>query len=170
MIKIYFEPSALFKGYFPEEGSEVVEKVISALDGNNLCSFTSIWSLLEIARAFKKRVNLGEIDEKEGENAVIFFFTDIKKLVSEGRLVLLSIDTSLIMKSYKTLWKYNLYAADALHVTTYFENTLDYFFAVDRHFKKFEKIENLKLIDPLTEDGVAKVNELIRKAKNKTNE
>lgn len=167
MIKIYLEPSALFKGYFPEEGSEVVEKIIMALDRRIFCSYTSIWSLLEIVRAFKKRVNLGEIDAKDAESAIIFFFTDIRKLVSEGKMVLLSIDTTLIMKSYEILWRYNLYAADALHVTTYFENTLDYFIAVDRHFKRFRKIKNLKLIDPLTESDIRKINELIKKARSR---
>ncbi len=52
---LYFEPSALFKGYYEEPGSEMVEYALSVLKQGVLVGLTSLWSFGEILRLFEKR-------------------------------------------------------------------------------------------------------------------
>lgn len=152
-MKIYLEASALFKGYYPEEGSDEVDFILEKLDGKEYVGVTSIWSLCEVTRAFRKKVSEKILSDEKARNSVEFFLADLKELEIRRKLLISKIERRIVDLSRRYIWHDNLYCSDAVHVATYFDTKGEYFVAEDKHFLRFSKIKGLKLIDPTTEEG-----------------
>ena len=116
-VLIYFEPSALFKTYIPESGTQNVEWALSIL-GDKVLGVTSRWTLLEIVRGFVKRRNLGEIPSEDLEDIIEFFLRDIEKMLMENKIMIVDVSKKIVDKAIGLIKSHNLYAADAVHVAT----------------------------------------------------
>ncbi|MEX2689958.1 MAG: type II toxin-antitoxin system VapC family toxin [Candidatus Njordarchaeia archaeon] len=145
MIYIYLEPSALFKAYIPEQGSDNIEYILSKL-GVEFTGITSRWTLLEITRGFVKRKNLGELTPKELKEIVAFFLDDINRLLVSRKVKIVDVTKSIIEKSISLILSKNLYAADAIHVQTAVYSGARVMLTDDIHIKRLAKITPLKII------------------------
>jgi len=142
----YLEPSALFKCYWEEEGSENVEWVLAQLDEHNKGE-TSIWTLLEITRGFIKRANLGEISYDEAGDAINFFLADMRDLERKKKIKIVGITKGIVNRALVIMRERNLYAADSMHVATASNTNADAMLVDDRHFEKFYEIEGVKVLN-----------------------
>jgi len=135
-VEIYLESSALWNLYYEEKEAELIEY---CLENINISCSSSQWSLLELQRGIQKRVNQHELGKKEAENLEIFIETDIQRLVKKKELILQPITAKLITKTRENIPKYNLYASDALHLTTAIQNNNKVMIVDDYHFKRLDK-------------------------------
>ena len=145
MKYLYLEPSALFKAYIPEKGSDNVEYVLQLL-GKDIMGITSRWTILEITRGIIKRRNIGELTQKEALQIINFFLDDIKEMVTLRKLSLIDVTRKVIQEALNLIIEYNLYAADAVHV-----KTAEIYGAVaiitdDRHVLKLKNATKISVI------------------------
>jgi len=149
-IELYLESSALWALYYEEQKSEIVEY---SIDKPNIICSSSNWTLLELQRGIQKRFNQKEITEEEAEHLRVFIETDIHRLVNKRKLILQPITEEHIHQARVLIPKYNLYASDALHLTTALLKTSQLLIVDDYHFKRLdEKIkveQNIEVI-PVT--------------------
>jgi len=139
---IYLEASALWTMYYGEPGGD---NVIWLLD--NYECFTSEWSILELSRAISKRYNQKEMTKKEAEALNFFILTDIEKLMRENKLKLIKVTWNLIKKAYHLIFPLNLYASDALHLSTALHYETKIMFVDDFHFTRLkDKIKKPKIL------------------------
>ena len=139
---IYLEASALWTMYYGEPGGD---NVIWLLD--NYECFTSEWSILELSRAISKRYNQKEMTKKEAEALNFFILTDIEKLMRENKLKLIKVTWNLIKKAYHLIFPLNLYASDALHLSTALHYKTKIMFVDDFHFTRLkDKIKKPKIL------------------------
>jgi len=139
---IYLEASALWAMYYGEPGGD---NVIWLLD--NYECYTSEWSILELSRAISKRYNQKEMTKKEAEALNFFILTDIEKLMRENKLKLIKVTWNLIKKAYHLIFPLNLYASDALHLSTALHYKTKIMFVDDFHFTRLkDKIKKPKIL------------------------
>ena len=146
MITLYLEPSALFKAYIPEKGSENIEYVLSNL-GIRFVGLTSRWTILEIIRGFVKRKNLGELTIDELNEIIAFFLDDIDRLATARKLKIVEVTKSIIDKAIDLVASENLYAADAIHVRTAELHKAKAILTDDIHVKRLSKVTPLRIIN-----------------------
>jgi len=160
MIELYLESSALWALYYEEQGSEIVEYSIAT--PNITCS-SSNWTLLELQRGVQKRFNQKEITEEEAEHLRVFIETDIHRLVNNRRLILHPITEKHISQARILIPKYNLYASDAIHLTTALLKASKLLIVDDYHFERLDKKikaeQNLQVIP--TTMNLADFNEIL---------
>ncbi|MFW9917750.1 MAG: type II toxin-antitoxin system VapC family toxin [Candidatus Thorarchaeota archaeon] len=162
MKALYFEPSALFKGYYEEVGSEIVDFALRQLKAEVLVGLTSLWSLGEILRAFRKKVLAKTLPEKAAREAYEYFLADIREFEQDQKITILPITRVDIQALHPYIWNHNLFVSDALHVHSAVKAGATAFLAEDRHFRRFSKIETLKVVDPTVPESQDILQQLIQ--------
>jgi len=145
-MRIYFEASSLFKAYWPDPGSENVEWIMEEILSPQNVGITSSWSLVEITRGFCKRRNLGELSQKEADDAIEFFLNDTRIMTESKKFVITNITEEIISRSIDHIREFNLYAADATHLATAITTTSHILLVDDRHFQRFKQFPAIQLL------------------------
>lgn len=165
-IRIYIEPSALFKAYIPERGSENMETTLSIL-GYKVVGVTSKWTVLEIIRGIMKRKNMGELTDEDASDIIEFFINDIKTMALENKILLEEVSEKIINASIELIRKYNLYASDALHIKTAEKSRAKVILVDDYHFQRIKGTTRIKILNVDTDKEIFEneLNTLISKKK-----
>ncbi len=130
----------LFKA---ETGSDRVIRLVSLIDKNRKWYGTSSrWSLLEVARALRKDGKTKEIVE-----------LDLRELRTH-RITFVPVSDKILSGTEKVIAATDLYAADALHISTYRNVAqrfrLDGFLCEDIHYDRFKEQVPVRSIGDLT--------------------
>ena len=75
MSRYYLDSSAAIKRYQVEQGSEEVNRIVNEQDS---LRFISRLSVVEVQRAFNRRLRTGEISEQELERLRLGFYADLR--------------------------------------------------------------------------------------------
>jgi len=142
-LRLYLEPSVLVKLFKKEPNTEKMIDVVGAIDERrDWFGCTSRWTLLEVARALKKDgkpKELIELNLKELRRHKISFIDPKKMILSDAEQMLTS---------------YNLYASDAVHVSTFRladrDRRLDAMLTDDRHLRRFHGILKALTLDQIS--------------------
>ncbi|MGC9778422.1 MAG: type II toxin-antitoxin system VapC family toxin [Candidatus Heimdallarchaeota archaeon] len=159
-MTLYLDTNVFYHAYCPAENSSVVDWLFNELRPK-FQAITSEWCLIEIFRAFKKQVNLGSIDEKDAQIALDYFLSDVGEMTKQKLLKLVPVTNALIVASRDVIFKYNLYAADALHSITALKSSVKAFITFDSDFKT--NLGPIPILNPSLHDFKAKINDLIIK-------
>lgn len=133
---VYLEASALWNLFYGEPGQNMVEYALKRDDV--LCS-SSVWSHLEIWRGIQKRINIEEISVEEGENLRRFVKLHLDGLVAKKQLIEYDVSRELVEIASDYIARYNLYASDALHLSTAAAKACSMVLVDDYHFTRLEK-------------------------------
>jgi predicted nucleic acid-binding protein len=71
---LFFDTSALVKRYADEQGTQTVDRLIETPE--NTIVITSL-SVIEIASAFRRKYNRGEISEQKRDGLLVSFFVRV---------------------------------------------------------------------------------------------
>jgi len=127
------EPSVLVKLFKIEEGSSKIIDIINAIDTKkDWAGVTSVWSLLEVARALRK-------DGKPRDLIVL----DLKEM-RKHRMTFAEIVDEILQEAEQLVASREIYASDALHAATYRhlrkDCDLDGFLCDDKHFERLRDL------------------------------
>ena len=119
----------LFKA---ESGSDRAIRLVSLIDKkSSWYGISSRWSLLEVARALRKDGKTKEIVE-----------LDLRELRSH-KIAFVSVSDIIISEAEKIIRATDLYAADAVHISTYRSvaqrSRLEGFLCEDVHYNRFKE-------------------------------
>lgn len=140
-MRLYLEPSVLVKLFKSETDSSRMIEIVSRTDMNvGWSSFTSSWSLLEIARALKKDGKPKELIE-----------LDLRELHSH-RIEFKPISREILALAERIVTQHNIYASDSVHAATYLTGAtkLDAFVTDDNHFRRLKELVNPKQIKDIS--------------------
>jgi predicted nucleic acid-binding protein len=136
---MYLDCSALWNYYYQEAGAAIVEHVLQRAD--YACS-SSAWSMLELYRGVKKRLNQNEISIIEAANLRAFIDLHLKHLVLTASFGMLHVSTEIIDRAKELIGTLNLYSADAVHLASALNEGCSHFLVDDYHFTRLHgKIE-----------------------------
>lgn len=145
-MAIYLDTNVFYNAYCPLEEYEPANWILGQFS-SSFKGLTSEWTIIEMFRALKKQVNLGCIQDREAKIALDFFLSEIGEMRKEGVFVLKPVNFSNIIASRNTIFKHNLYATDALYITTALDSKAVLFVTYDNDFKNV--IEDIPVINPL---------------------
>ena len=131
--KVYLESSALWSLYYKETGWDLVEFTIHE---SSLSAIISSWGLLEIERAIQKRLNQEELSRQEARTLRDFIDIDVKQLVFNSQLAVIPVSNEIMEHAKELIPRYNLFAADALHLATAAHQQCSIALVDDYHFKR----------------------------------
>lgn len=151
----YLEPSAMFKSYHPEKGTDVMNYLFENLKTGKVIGVTSYWSLTEILRAFTKLRNLGN---KISDIVIDSTLADIDHFVLYDQIRLIPAGNDLIDRSMEFIRYKNFTTADALHLSTAIDVNVDYLITSD---EKFKKQDYVNVFDPTLDNALDVMMEIL---------
>ena len=130
-MRLYLEPSVLVKLFKREPDGNQMLLIIEAIDQRtSWFACTSIWSVLEVARALKKDGKPKELIE-----------LDLKEL-RRHKITFVKITPAILRGSEQIITSRNIYASDALHAATYQlvsrNKPLDGMLSDDKHYDRLK--------------------------------
>jgi hypothetical protein len=134
-IEVYLESSALWNLYYEQDQSHLVEYCLTK---SNISCASSIWSLLELRRGVQKRLNQQEVNSTEAGDLWMFIQTDLQQLVNKKHLSLHSVTENQINYATELIPQFNLYASDALHLSTALLAQHQLILVDDYHFERLK--------------------------------
>ena len=152
MARYSLDSSAAVKRYQVEAGSAEINRIVTE---QNSVRFISRLSLLEVQRAFNRRLRTGEISEYERERARLGFYIDLRR----QRLRLKEITPIHYRSAVRLIQKYApmqtvplLRSLDALHLAVALHirdrDGLDYFVCTDKDLCDIAEAEQLRVLKP----------------------
>ena len=145
-MSTYLDTNVFYNAYCPVENNELADWVLNQLKPD-LQGITSEWTLIEMFRALKKQVNLGNIEESIAKTVIDFFLSEIGEMVKNEVLKVIPVKSITIMQSRKQVFENNLYAADALHASTAISTKVRSFITFDKDFKG--NLETIHILNPM---------------------
>ena len=147
MSRCFFDSSALVKRYCPEPGTDQVNRLLADSDATH---YISRLAVVEVQRAFARRVRTGEIREPELDRLRNTFYNDIgQRLLQVRRLRDFHYHHAVrLVRKYASLQKTPLLGTlDALHLVSALDlhrnNALDVFVSADRDLCEAAEAEGL---------------------------
>jgi predicted nucleic acid-binding protein len=158
-ILLYFDTSALVTEFHNEIDSDLVSKIITSTNRNDLQIISSIWTINEIIAVMDK------ISQKINEKTGMFELSniDIKKIVStiverirkiinneNAMFNFVYLDHNIIKDSRILTKDFHLSPTDAIHMFTGYAYNCNYFVTHNKYFINqfpFKKYGEMKLID-----------------------
>jgi predicted nucleic acid-binding protein len=159
-MAIYLDTNIFYYAYCPVEKSEEIDWLFAQLKPD-FYAIASEWIIIEMYRALKKQVNQKTIDDAEAQVMIDYFMTDINEMKEKSYLKLIPVTIDLLIKGRIPIFKYNLYAADAIHLMTAKEWKVDAFISFDTDFQRH--LENIKVISPKSEDFKTEIRAISKK-------
>lgn len=132
-IEFYLEASALWNLFYGQPNSNVVEYCVNQ---DKIRCISSVWSQLEIWRGIQKRINQEEITQSEGHDLRQFIQMYLDNLIAKRKLSECEVSRQLVEKGKSFVSRYNLYASDALHLSTALVNDCQVILVDDYHFQR----------------------------------
>ena len=108
MSVYFFDTSALVKRYYHEAGTEQVDTLI---EGDNTIVITSL-SVIEIASAFRRKYNRGELTRDEVDGLLTHFFEEALETFQ-----LLPLEESFLEFSFELILEDDLRTLDSLQLS-----------------------------------------------------
>ncbi|MHA1719412.1 MAG: type II toxin-antitoxin system VapC family toxin [Promethearchaeota archaeon] len=145
-MQLYLDTNIFYHAYCPVEKGSIIDWLFDKFS-TEFQGVTSEWAIVEMFRALKKQVNLGNIEEKDANLTLDFFLVDIGQMVQDEKIILKPVSFKLIMAARELIFTYNLYSADALHGITAIRSNVDAFISTDSDFKNY--LGSIPIINPL---------------------
>lgn len=105
---LFFDTSALVKRYADEQGTQTVDRLIETSE--NTIVITSL-SVIEIASAFRRKYNRGEISEHQRNGLLVSFFEEATE-----RFIVIPVDESVFEKAFDLVLEDDLRTLDSLQL------------------------------------------------------
>lgn len=105
---LFFDTSALVKRYADEQGTQTVDRLIETPE--NTIVITSL-SVIEIASAFRRKHNQGEISKQKRDGLLVSFFEEATE-----RLTVIPVDESIFEKAFDLVLEDDLRTLDSLQL------------------------------------------------------
>lgn len=105
---LFFDTSALVKRYADEEGTQTVDQLIETPE--NTIVITSL-SVIEIASAFRRKYNRGEISVQQQNGLLVSFFEEATE-----RYVIIPVDEGIFENAFDLVLEDDLRTLDALQL------------------------------------------------------
>lgn len=105
---LFFDTSALVKRYADEQGTQVVDQLIETPE--NTIVITSL-SVIEIASAFRRKHNRGEISEQKRDSLLVSFFEEATE-----RFTVIPVDESIFETAFDLVLDDDLRTLDSLQL------------------------------------------------------
>ncbi|MBI4786691.1 MAG: type II toxin-antitoxin system VapC family toxin [Chloroflexi bacterium] len=143
MTSYFLDTSALVKHYRSEAGSKRVDAIFADAQSKIIISGLAI---VEIASAFQRLKNQGDIDDAVLNHALDRFTAD-----ATGRLAVVSVDDESLHTARGLVLKHNLRTLDALQLTSAVKSKAQspVFVAADDNLLAAAKAEGLVTLNPL---------------------
>ena len=152
MSRYFFDSSALVKRYCPEMGTAQVNRLFADSDATH---YISRLAVVEVQRAFARRVRTGEIREPELDRLRNIFYNDIgQRLLQVRRLRDFHYHHAVrLVRKYASLQKTPLLGTlDALHLASALDlhrnNAVDFFVSADKDLCEAAESEGLSISNP----------------------
>ncbi|MHA1257592.1 MAG: type II toxin-antitoxin system VapC family toxin [Promethearchaeota archaeon] len=152
-MPIYIDTNVFYNAYCPIEDRFAADWLLKQID-TEFPGITSEWTILEMFRAFKKQVNLERIEDRDAQITIDLFLSELGESIQRKKIILIPVKMGLIMTSRTLIFNQNLYAADAIHVTSATEMKVDAFITFDSHFKKLKTIPILNPQNDIFQDSI----------------
>ncbi len=105
---LFFDTSALVKRYADEQGTQTVDRLIETPE--NTIVITSL-SVIEIASAFRRKYNRGEISEQKRDGLLSSFFEEATE-----QFIVIPVDESIFEKAFDVVLNDDLRTLDSLQL------------------------------------------------------
>lgn len=105
---LFFDTSALVKRYADEAGTETVDQLV---DGSEETIVVTSLSVIEIASAFRRKYNRGEITETQRDGLLVSFFEE-----ATDRFVLVPVDEQMFENAFDLVLEDDLRTLDSLQL------------------------------------------------------
>lgn len=112
MVLFYFDTSALVKRYWPEQGTEVVDRLVEGRTAEERF-VTSFFSILEVTSAAHRLMGAGLLPTSVGQELLARFRREIQESFAVWPL-----DETILEGAVRVVAQYRLKAADAIHLAT----------------------------------------------------
>lgn len=152
MPTYYLDSSAVIKRYQTEDGSAEVNQIV---DDSDSTRFVSRLSLVEVQRAFGRRLHTREISAREYERLRFGFYADLRRRqlrIKEVTLLHYRSAVRLINQYAPAHPAPLLRSLDALHLAVALDirerDRLDYFICTDKDLCEVAAAEQLRVLHP----------------------
>lgn len=157
-MTIYIDTNVFYNAYCPIEERFIADWLLNQIS-SEFPGITSEWTIAEMFRAFKKQVNLENIEDHEAQVAIDLFLSEIGEYSQKRKLILIPVKKSFMISARPLIFNKNLYAADAIHAVTAIKMKVDAFITFDSHFSKFKTIPVLNPKEENFQDSINKLKE-----------
>jgi predicted nucleic acid-binding protein len=105
---LFFDTSALVKRYADEQGTQTVDRLIETTESTII--ITSL-SVIEIASAFRRKYNRGEISEHKRDGLLVSFFEEATE-----RFIIIPVDENIFENAFDLVLEDDLRTLDSLQL------------------------------------------------------
>lgn len=159
-MTLYFDTNVFYNAYVPtEKANEIADWLFEQMT-EQFPIKTSEWSIIEFFRALKKQENLNNLSSEDVNLISDFFIGDIVRMQQEKILHLIPVTIKLIIRSKRYIFSHNLYASDALHITTAIMNTVSAFVSFDADFNTMSN--EIQILNPYASNFKARISKMKR--------
>lgn len=160
-MRIYLDATVFYQTYAPHENSRTEDWIMDDLIPE-FGGLTSQWTLLEVARALKKQVNLELLLESDARKLMDVLLVDMLEMQSADILLLEPISLADIINSRQLIDELNLYAADALHYHTARSRKATVLVSHDAHLLR-HSTQQLPILCPKTTNFETEITRLLHR-------
>ncbi len=139
--RAYLDSSAIVKRYVEERGTETVDSIFKEAEVGTVELHFSAWNVGEVAAAFDRYERRGVIN---GKQTYTIFLNESARLSRSGTLAIMPLTLNLISSSIKYIFKYHLYAADAIQLAASKESSCGKFLTADSRLREAATSEGIE--------------------------
>ncbi len=143
---VYLDSSAIVKRYVREPGSETLRRLYLEASAGGLVLSFSVWNIGEVLGVLDRARNTGRLGDEEYLLARRRFLLETRRLLRQGRLVIVPIRVRILEESWRLVEKHHIYQADALQVASAKHVSATEFLVADKRLHKVALSEGLSSV------------------------
>lgn len=165
MAVFYLDTSALVKRYWPEQGTDLVDRLSEARTADDRF-VTSLLTILEMTSATHRLIGSDRLPQNVGHEILGQFRRDLQE-----HFVVWPLDERTLEDAVHIVEQYRLRSADAIHLATALamasaaQGSQAVLVSADRELCAAAESAGLRVVDPLRSDALNHLDELRRPAR-----
>jgi len=141
------DTSSLLKRYIDEKGSKVIDKLYRESEAGNTKTVFSVWNIGEALGVLDRYRRRKYLTEEEFETAIKSLITESIKMSRLDSLEILPITSTSLVESWLLVLKHQIYAADAIQISSSKESNCSLFLGADRKLIQAALKEKLNAVN-----------------------
>jgi predicted nucleic acid-binding protein len=156
---VYLDTSSLLKRYIEEKGSEVIDKVYKESETGDIKTVFSVWNVGEALGVLDRYRRRNLLSDDELDTTVKSLISESLKMSRLDSLEILPITSTSLVESWLLVLKHQIYAADALQISSSKESGCSLFLGADSKLVQAAILEKLNAVNIETDPQEA-INQL----------
>ena len=155
-FSIYLDSSTISKRYIIEKGTDTTDFIFDECEIENTKIYFSMWNIGEVLGVFDKYYNSKKISKEIFEETLRKFLVEIQKLNKLKTLKLIPLNSNVISKAIPLIFKYHIYQADAIQISSFEISKCEIFISADKRLVDIMKSINKMSFNIETEENSIK--------------